>query len=290
LTQDPTNRTTHGRPFTPVGNQGCRLWSGGGDLSDGKVPDHAGGWLMGINGPPPGAYEIAFVAWCRKRRWLCVRTVDLFWAFHYHRAGFPRRLDLDAARERWKSLKEERRRFAHALLRQKWRPGQTTVVIPAQHPRRDCVEQLSPAAREYLDEQHPDPGEWNLYFRRENEYFSRMRGVYEDVLHFWRAVPPPVRQAFLDCAAFSNKRPESHPDFFVAAPQAFTGIESFGWVEVKSPRDRLKPSQKKFFPELIRDLQQPVWVGRWRSGTELVFSRLSRSGDLIDCPAPFATA
>jgi hypothetical protein len=52
------------------------------------------------------------------------------------------------------------------------------------------------------------------------------------VLAFWNGCPD-MREMFLRCAAFSNRRPESHPDYLVLFRNHHE--RQYAFVEVKSP-------------------------------------------------------
>jgi VRR-NUC domain-containing protein len=101
-------------------------------------------------------------------------------------------------------------------------------------------------------------------------YFESERSRYEHTLAFWRSLALKHRQTFLRCAAYSNRRPESHPDYLAACPQT----TNFAFVEVKGPDDYLRQSQERFFPELVSQAGQDVWVARSSSdGSRFAFHR-----------------
>lgn len=272
--------------FRPIGNMGCRTWWGsGGHLLDHTGGGYSGEWLFGVNGPGAGRYESGFAEWCARHRLLCVRTVDLFWVFEYHRRGFPRHLDLPRLRRRWQEEKCARRRFALALTEPGWKPpegGTWWVRLPQIPPKRIPWSRLSPEAREFLKRWHPDPGPWERFHRRHKEYFSGELARYRRVRKFWTLCGDEARRAFLRCARFSNRRPESHPDFFVACPAAIRRGSDFGFVEVKGPRESVRPSQKRFFPELIGRARQRVWLARFKMhGDGISFGRFEGTGRLV---------
>lgn len=251
---------------------------------------------MGINGPPRGRFDIAFETWCRKRGALCIRTVDLFWAFEYHRKGFPRRLDLSGLRRNWEGQIDERRRIAAALLSKDYEctsDGWISLVrLPACAPRRVAWGRLAVREREHLDDYDPHPGPWRTYFRREKKYFEQELDRYRRVLRFWRRSGPELRRAFKSCAAYSNRRAETHPDYLVVSQSKWGRAPSFGFVEVKGPRESLRPSQRRFFPELVRDAGQSVWVARCyrcESPVAFRFARFGPAGQIIACNTLFGS-
>lgn len=263
---------------------GCRTWWGTGDLQDRDLGGYSGQWLMGVNGPPPGKYDTKFVKWSVKKRLLYVRTVDLFWAFQYHREGFPKRLDIPALHQRFREAKWARWKIESKISRGKWKPG---VDIPICHvgqklgPNRWRFYDRIVTPRESLNS-HPDPGYWGNYRRRQNKYFRTELARYRHVVKFWRHCGQQARRSFLRCARFSNRRPESHPDYLVASRQIDdTGVD-FGFVEVKGPRESLHSSQKRFFPELVRRAGQKVWLARFTMrGRTFRFARFAAGGQLI---------
>lgn len=278
--------------FTPVGNMGCRMWWGGGDLRDRDLGGHPGGWLGGVNGPRPGKHETKFAHWCVKQGLLCVRTVDLFWAFQCHRDGFARRLDVQGLHQSWREEKERRRKAALAISTPGWKPeehGMTFITMPKIAPTRIPWVRLNPEARDYLDYWYPDPGRWKDYCRREKKYFLNELARYEQVLKFWRQCGPSVRRVFHRCARFSNRRPESHPDYFVVRRDTHSRVPEFGFVEVKGPRESLRPSQRRFFPDLVSRAGQKVWLARFTMrGDGIRFGQFTATGQLVPRDSLFA--
>lgn len=252
-------------PFAPLGNMGCRLWWGEPKtLMDRDLGVWNGRWLMGVNGPRPGRFELAFEKWCIEHGHRCVRTVDLFWAFQYHREGFPSRLDEGPIRRNWR---EERKRRREAP--QKIKEGRIF------HFNYD-LKKLSRAELScYLDRYYPDPGPWPAYSEERQAYFREEQARYRRVVAFWKQ-SAELRKTFLRCAGYSNRRPESHPDYLVL----FCGKDC-AWVEVKSPRESVRPSQRQFFPELVREAGQRVMLIRLTETCENVrFFEFTSSGDL----------
>ena len=250
--------------FKWVGNMGCRMWWGGGDLNDRDLGGHGGGWLMGVNGPREGRYDTKFVKWCVRHRLLYVRTVDLFWALEYHRRGFPSSLNTAAIRRTWTDEKEQRREAAMGIK---------------EDSRRTPKRRL-----EYLDYWYPDPGPWKDYYKRQRVYFLTELARYKRVLKFWRECGDSVREAFRQCARYSNKRAESHPDYFVVFREGQGRMVEFGFVEVKGPRESLRPTQRRFFPELVRCAGRKIWLARLTvRGTDIKFAKFMEKGQLVSC-------
>jgi hypothetical protein len=279
--------------FKPVGNMGCRTWWGTGTLLDRDLGGYSGGWLFGVNGPRPGKYDTEFVKWCVKHRFLYVRTVDLFWAFEYHREGFPKRLDVPGLHQRWRDKKWERRNIESRISRGKWKPGVDPPVCHVAQkvsPKRWRYYDRIITPREYLNS-HPDPGYWKNYRRRMNKYFRTELGRYRHVIKFWLHCGEQVRRSFLRCARFSNRRPESHPDYLVVSRRSHGSGLDFGFVEVKGPRESLRPSQRRFFPELVRHASQKVWLARFTMhGRGIRFARFAATGQLTACDTHLATS
>lgn len=274
--------------FKPIGNMGCRTWWGGGDLRDRDLGVWPGEWLMGVNGPREGNYDKKFVKCCVKHRLLYVRTVELFWAFEYHRKGFPSRLDVRVIRQMWRAEKVERRRAALGIMTTEpewWKPrerGMTLIRMPKVAPKR--MPQLNQEARAYLDDCYPEPAPWKTYLRWKKKYFLTELARYRQVIKFWRECDDSVRQAFHRCARFSNRRPESHPDYFVVFRDSHGRVSDFGFVEVKGPRESLRPSQRRFFPELVRRAGQKVWLARFKMrGNGISFGQFTGTGQFILC-------
>lgn len=222
-------------------------------------------------------------------RLLYVRTVDLFWAFQYHRIGFPRHLDIRGLRESWQERKERRRKAAQALIKKDWlgdEPG--ILMFPNVAPKRISWARLSVEFIAYLDRFYSDPGRWSEYVRHEKKYFLNELARYEQVLQFWHYSGSSVRQAFLRCARFSNRRSESHPDFLVAFRDSHDRVIDSGFVEVKGPRESLRPSQRRFFPELVRHADQKVLLARFTmDGEDIKFREFTAEGELIPRNTPF---
>jgi hypothetical protein len=192
---------------------------------------------------------------------LCVRTVDLFWAFQYHQKGFPKKLHVPSAKRAWNQERQHRHEIADRLLKQRTQRAEIQA---------------------YIDHHYPESVPWDGYLKRCEEYFQQERARYDGVLHFWRSAQDCTRAAFLRAAAAFNKRSEGYPDYFAQASSPSRLNEcKFGWVEVKSPRDTLNPNQRRFFPELMSATGQQVWIARMRESREgFLFRRLMPDGIL----------
>lgn len=225
---------------------------------------------MGVNGPRPGRFELAFERWCIKNGHACVRTVDLFWAFEYHRNGFPSRLAEGPIRRNWREEKKRRREAPDKI-----KEGRIF------HLNYDLKKLSREEISRYIDRWYPDPGPWKAYYDQRQAYFLEEHARYRRVVSFWRQ-NAEVRKRFLQSARYSNRRPESHPDYLVL----FSGSEC-AWVEVKSPKESVRPSQRQFFPELVRKAGQRVILVRLtEAGENLRFFEFKSSGDLLPCSAP----
>lgn len=139
--------------------------------------------------------------------------------------------------------------------------------------------------RAWADEFHPDPGPWPEYYRRRKHYFFENLARYRQAKAFWAACPE-VHRAFIRCARFSNRRPGSHPDYIVVFRRGGRRAWS-SFVEVKSPRGSLRPSQRRFFPELVRDASQNVMLVRiGENGANPRFYRFAPNGSLLPLSNP----
>lgn len=253
---------------------GCRQWWGEPKaLRDRDLGEWQGRWLMGVNGPTPGRFELAFEQWCGENGHACVRTVDLFWAFEYHREGFPSRLGKGPIRKNWCEERERRREAP-----QKIKDGRIL------HFNYDLKKLSRAELTRYLDRYYPDPGPWDAYYKERQTYFLKEQTRYRRVVAFCKQ-SAEVRKRFLRCARYSNRRPESHPDYVAV----FSGSHCT-WVEVKSPRESLRPSQRQFFPELVREVGQRVMLVRITDGGENVrFFEFNSDGQLLPSSAPLSS-
>jgi hypothetical protein len=260
--------------FEPLGNMGCRLWWGSPNLLRNRnLGVWDGRWLMGVNGGKPGRFELAFEKWCRENGHAYLRTVNLFWAFQYHRKGFPTRLHYAPITKGWCEQRKQRQDAPRKIQ-------EGRVLYFGLDLRKLSREEL----KSYIDYWYPDPGPWGQYYARERAYFRRELARYREAVAFWRQ-SADARRTFIRCAEFSNRRPESHPDYILA----FGGQKKKEcvFVEVKSPRESLRPSQRTFFPELVRKAAQHVLVVRLaEDGTNVRFFEFTSSGDLIACSPP----
>jgi hypothetical protein len=253
---------------------GCRQWWGKPKtLEDCDLGVWHGRWLMGVNGPKPGRFELAFERWCIQSGHAFVRTVDLFWVFEYHRKGFPSQLDERPVRKNWREERKCRREAPRKI-----KEGRIF------HLSYDLKKLSRVELNRYLDRWYPDPGPWETYFEERRTYFLEEQARYRRVVAFWKE-SAELRKMFLRCASYSNRRPESHPDYLVL----FRGSDCV-WVEVKSPRESVRPSQRQFFPELVREAGQRVMLVRLTEAEEnLRFFEFNSGGDLSPCSAPLSS-
>lgn len=257
------------RRFAPLGNMGCRQWWGEAKtLRNRDLGVWHGRWLMGVNGPKLGRFELAFEKWCSDYGHSCLRTVDLFWAFEYHLTGFPSRVDERVIRANWRKERQERREAPERIK-------QGRIF----HFTRDLKKLSRAELKLYLDDWYPDPGPWSAYLAERRSYFLDEQARYRRVISFWQR-NANLRKMFLGCASHSNRRPESHPDYLVLFRNNNRLECSF--VEVKSPRESMRASQLRFFPELVKKAGQRVMLVRLTEGGENVrFFEFNRNGDLL---------
>lgn len=224
--------------------------------------------IMGVVGALEGRYDKEFVKWCVRHDLLFIRTVDLFWAFEYYRNGFYRRLNVSKLRKRW----EEDTRLIRSL--------QVQVGHRNGHPQ---FRPLSEAKKEEFRKRW-GLGPWKSYYRRHRAYFLSELARYERVLKFWRECGQQGRESFLRCARYSSRQADAHPDYLVAPRDIRGRVVQFGFVEVKGPREALKPSQRRFFPELVRCARQEVWLARFPTrGNSINFGQFSATGEVRPC-------
>ncbi len=253
--------------FNSLGNMGARTWWGTGTLSGRNLGAWSGNWLMGVNGPPEGKYDLKFVTWCENQGHSCIRTVDIFWAFQYHRTGFPMTLGRHVLRRTWREQRQQRREAPGRI-----REGFVISLNPA----RDLSRLKGKELHQYVELWYPDPGPWSQYYQKQKTYFLTELARYKRVLKFWRECGHSVRKTFLRCAKYSNRRPETHPDYLVVFRNSLGHMVEYGFVEVKGPRESLRPSQRKFFPELVRRAGQKIWLARFSMrGTSINFARFT---------------
>jgi hypothetical protein len=258
---------------------GCRLWWGKpGTLQDRDLGVWNGHWLGGVNGPRPGRFELAFEGWCQENGHTCLRTVNLFWAFQYHRNGFPSHSHVAPIRKNWCDERKQRREAPRKIQQGR------VLNFGLRKSNREEMRLHSKEIKSYIDRFYPDPGPWDQYYADKRGYFAEELARYRGVLAFWR-LSAKLRKIFLQCANYSNRRPESHPDYLLLF-QNRNQMEC-AFIEVKSPKESLRPSQKKFFPELVKKATQRVLVVRLtEDGKNARFFEFNKHGDLLPCAPP----
>ena len=260
---------------------------GFGNLRRFKLRAWKSAWFGGIY-QRQGRYERAFVRWCHRHGHLCIRTVDLFWALAYHiHYGVPtftaREVRKDWERRKWvrKGLLEAKREGEFFVVRPNVTLGLRQFYVDTSSKRR---------LAKYIDQCHRDPGPWRDYCRSKRAYFAREFARYQSALAFWRACGSQMRRDFLSCARYSHRLPEAHPDYLVHFRTGFAKAPAYGFVEVKGPRESLRPSQKRFFPELVTKAGQRVWVARVESVKRIRFARFNPKGELRSCSLLYTTS
>jgi len=233
-------------------------------------------------GPKEGRYDRAFVRWCRRRRHLCVRTVELFWFLRYRHRGSPPTFSVQAARKDWEKRKWERKCLLAARKEGFWfvaradpAHGVSAVRLCSVHSKKQLAEYIA---------HHHGPGTWRRYHRASRTYFRKELARYQRVSGFWKACGSKIRTDFLRCMHYSNRIPEAHPDYLVRFRTEFASTPAYGFVEVKGPRESLRPSQKRFFPELATKAGQCVWVARVESANRVRFAWFNSRGELEPWP------
>lgn len=224
--------------------------------------------IRGTVGAREGRYDEKFVDWCVQHDVLFVRTVDLFWAFDHYRNGFYRRVSVGKLRKRW----EHDTKLIRSLQKQ--------VGYDNGHPQ---FRPLTLAEKEEYRKRW-GLGPWESYYRRQRTYFLSELARYERVLKFWQACGQRTRRNFHRCARYSNRQADAHPDYLFALRDKSGRVVDSGFVEVKGPDESLRPSQKRFFPELVRYAGQKVWLARFLSdGNRINFGEFTPAGELCPC-------
>ncbi len=232
-------------------------------------------------GPKEGRYDRAFVRWCRRHGHLCIRTVELFWWVSGWRRYPPQTLSRIKLRKEWETARWDRKRLARA---RKDGPcfvapadpahGIGGLILMSVHTKKQLAE--------YIAHQRP-LGTWMQYWRACSAYYRKERARYKKVCGFWRSCGSKMRRDFRRCVRYSNRIPEAHPDYLVRFRTKFSNVPAYGFVEVKGPRESLRPSQKRFFPELVRKAGQHIWVARVESASRIRFARFNPKGELQSC-------
>ncbi len=238
---------------------------------------------MGVNGPPEGKYDLKFVRWCQSCGHSSIRTVHLFWAFQYHRGGFPMTFSEHVLRQVWEEQDREKREVLNGTIQ----------VLVYDGEILDKANERPLAGKELHDyvKYHYDFGPWRQFYRSRKAYFFRELDRYKRVLKFWRECGPQVRKTFLRCARYSNKRPESHPGYLIVFRNIFDEVVDSGFVEVKGPRESLRPSQRRFSPELVNCAGQNVWLARFNMrGTGMRLEQFTSGGQLTPYSRSFERA
>jgi hypothetical protein len=224
--------------------------------------------ILGVVGALEGSYDKRFVKWCVEHDLLFIRTVDLFWAFENYSNGFYRGMSVLELRKRWER--------DMSLIRS----------LQVQVAYRDGRPQFRPLSRAKKEEfrKRWGLGPWKIYYRRRRAHFLGQLARYKRALKFWRECGHHARESFLRCARYSNRQADAHPDYLVALRDNRGRVFDVGFVEVKGPRESLRPSQKRFFPELVRCAGQKVWLARFPArGNSINFGQFTATGEVRPC-------
>ena len=200
-----------------------------------------GCWLGGT-GADAGLRERTFARWCGRKGHLCVRTVDLLWFLLHRPVGFLK-FDRRALKQVWLyQAQKSRLLLKHGV----WELNDSGE-------RKLKGKEL----REWIKRWHPHPGRWDFYLERKRRHYAKNLSRFEAVDRFWKRCPQRTKSAFLRCRRCNNRVPEAFPDYFVVfKPQ------QHAFVEVKGDRESVRPSQRRFFPELVRNASQRVLLVR----------------------------
>jgi hypothetical protein len=235
-------------------------------------------------GPKEGRFDRAFARWCRHQGHLSIRTVELFWFLRRGHRPFRRTPGAALAREKWERQKWERRSLPAATKEGPWfvtradpAHGIHSVILAGVHTQEQLAKYIAHSR---------GPGTWMQYYRASRTYFRRELARYQRTSQFWKACGSQMRSDFLRCMRYSNRIPEAHPDYFVRFRSKLRHAADHGFVEVKGPRESLRPSQKRFFPELVMKAGQRVWVARVESPRKVRLARFNAGGRLEPCALP----
>lgn len=214
---------------------------------------------LGGLGAREGIPERGFVRWCKRQGYPCIRTVNLFWYLPSRSRSFPR-CSKHVLREIWQYRVQRHR----ALLKHGISEMEDGGL------RRLKGKEL----RYWVQGFSPHPGRWDFYYRRERLYYSEISARYQSARNFWNECPRNAKSTVLRCLRYSNRVPEAHPDYFVI----FRGTGP-AFVEVKGLRESIRPSQRRFFPELVANASQRIWLVRVNhSGRKLRWYFVDSSG------------
>jgi hypothetical protein len=199
-------------------------------------------------------------------------------------------LSVSEARKNWQQRKSEWRALASALAagqkpeswyKTKFRP-QSKEFYVRRYTRKECAEEVA----------RRNPGPWRDYLRFTRSRFRRQLAAYQKALQFWRRCGPKMRKDLLRCLRHSNRIPvlsqaaQAHPDYLVRFRTKSQERPTYGFVEVKGPRESLRPTQRRFFPELVAKVGQRVWVARVENSKNIRFARFNSKGQLEPCCLP----
>lgn len=215
------------KPEVPKG-----VWDGGG----------LGGAIV-----PAVPRELAFARWCRKNGHLCIRTVDLFWYLNYHSRAFPT-FNAKVLKTVW----QHQARMYAALSKSK------LLMDAGKGWRKMTICE----AKRWIRSWHPHPGRWDFYCQRRKHYFAKNRLLHRSIQEVWRQYPLAPKRAVLRCRRFSERMPEAYPDYYVTFLDSQREFLTHCFVEVKGFRESVRPSQKLFFPKLVAENSQRIWIVR----------------------------
>ena len=227
-----------------------------------------GSWLGGT-GINRVLTERAFERWCKRRGHLCIRTVDLFWYLSYQPRDLPR-FDKETLKAIWRyQMQRSRLLLKHGLEQGIW-------VAEGNRWRKMKPKEV----RQWIQKWMPGhPGRWDFYYKQSKRYYSACISRYKWTLKLWSSYPVSAKRAILRCSRYSNRIPEAHPDYYVVFQVRGRERPAHGFVEVKRFRESIRPSQQRFFPELVNNNSQRIWIVRIEPhGRKLHWYRIGASG------------
>lgn len=223
-------------------------------------------------GPSPGIRERTFASWCRKRRHLCVRTVDLFWFLRVGQRKFP------SINKQWL------RAYWEFLVRSHFEFLSSDIEILADS---GSMRMTMTQRREYARTWYRHPGRWDYYYERCRSRYFKERSLHRFVLSQWAQFPLGGKRAVLRSRRFTDKQDTAYPDYFVVFRRIGKIMPWYGFVEVKGKRESVRPSQQRFFPRLVKDNSQTIWLARLEAEERTTrWFRVGKLGDRFKVTPP----
>lgn len=201
------------------------------------------GMAHGGGGTPEVLREKAFAAFCRKSGFQCIRTLDLFRLLALYRHRILPKFHVGTLKAIWRYRVSHYRYLLSADV---------VEILGSQHRKLSGDEKMR-----WLGDWHPHPGSWHAWYANSKRTYQEMLQFLTKASGFWKLCPIGAKRAICRCRRYSKRIPEAHPDYFVVFSKSW-----YGFVEVKGFRESMRPSQQRFFPELVLNARQRIWVAR----------------------------